>query len=323
MITRVSNGTAISGALVEAILGTSIVASATTNSSGNYSIAGVAVGSYTVRASSPGFIHQIQSGVSVAGGGTTALNLALNVGIAIHSPLSGAVINDHSVLVTGMFDTSLGEVGINVNGYVALQDGAEFATFVPLDSQTTTLTAAVTSTSGATLGSHSLPITVQLPTTEPVLSFRPFPAIALVSQQVSFTLTSLNEILQVQLDGNGDGTIDFTGMTLEGISVSFAEPGLYYPNVRVTDTASAVYTDSALVQVVDIAQLDAQLKAKWDGMKNALRSGSTSGAASYVVNYKRADYQNMFNNLTIPFVSIDQMLGKHYVSGCQGIGHRV
>ena len=81
--------------------------------------------------------------------------------ITIVSPASDSTISDYTVRVTGTFNTSLGEVGINVNGYVALQDGAEFATFVPLDNQTTSLTATVTNTSGTTLGSHTIPITAQ------------------------------------------------------------------------------------------------------------------------------------------------------------------
>jgi hypothetical protein len=319
IITRVSNGTAVSGALIQAYQGSVLMASTTTNASGNYSLSGLSSGTYSVRASFTGFVPQIRAGVSVTGGGTTTVNLALNVGIAIHSPIAATVINDYSVLVTGMFDTSLGEVGINVNGQVALQDGDEFATLVPLDDQTTSLIATVTNTSGSALAYQTIPVTVQVPTTEPVLSFRPFPAIALVSEPVGFTLTSLNEIPQIQLDGNGDGTIDFTGTTLQGVTVTFAEPGIYFPTVRVTDTASVVYTESAIIQVVDDAQLDAQLRAKWDGMKNALRSGDTAGAANYIITSKRASYQMVFNNLTIPFSSIDQMLTSITYVGVQGL----
>ena len=142
VITRVSNGAAISGALVEAIQGTSIAASATTNSSGNYSIAGLTVGSYTVRASSTGLVPQMLNNVAVTSGNTTTVDLSLNFGIAVQSPVAGATINDFSVLVTGLIDIALApEVGIQVNGYVALQDGDEFAALVPIDAKTTTLTA--------------------------------------------------------------------------------------------------------------------------------------------------------------------------------------
>ena len=230
--------------------------------------------------------------------------------VTITFPASGSVINDHSVLVIGQLALAPGtEVGVNVNGYIALQDGSEFTTLVPVDAQTTNLTAAVTSTSGTVLGSHTIPVTVQLPTTEPFLTFRPFPAIALAAQPVSFTSTSLNEFSQVQLDGNGDGSIDFTGTTLEGVTITFAEPGLYYPNIRVTEVGGTVRTATSVIQILDMSQLDVLLQSKWTAMKNELRNGNTAAAATYIVNGKRANYQNVFNNLTIPFANIDQVLG--------------
>ena len=229
--------------------------------------------------------------------------------VTIASPGSESVINDHSVLVTGHFDTLLGvEVGINVNGYVALQHGDEFAALIPVDAQTTSLTATVTSTAGTILASQSVPVTVQPPTTESVLFFRPSPAIALVNQPVTFTLTSLNTFSQVQLDGNGDGTIDFTGTTLEGLGVPFAEAGLYFPTVRVTEQGGEIRTATTVVQVFDGTQLDTMLKNKWDAMKNALRQGDINLAVTHIVARRRATYQAMFNALTVPLINIDQVL---------------
>ena len=154
--------------------------------------------------------------------------------------------------------------------------------------------------------------------TEPVVTFRPFPAIVSVGQPVSFTLTSLSGISQVELDANGDGIVDFTGTTLEGLSVTFAEPGLYFPTVQVTDAANTVYTDVAIIQVVNDSQLDTLLVSKWNAMKNALRVGDTTAAASYIVIDKRASYQVVFNNLTIPFSAIDQMLGNIVYQATKG-----
>ena len=138
VITRVSNGATIAGALVEAFQGTALRGTAVTNSSGNYSITGLAAGTYTVRASFTGLVPQMVSSVVVTSGNTTTVDLSLNFGIAVQSPVAGATVSDFNVLVTGHFDTSLAsEVGITVNGYIALIDGDEFATFVPIDSQTT------------------------------------------------------------------------------------------------------------------------------------------------------------------------------------------
>ncbi len=320
IITRVSNGTTITGALVEAYQGIALRGTAVTNLSGNYSITGLAAGSYTVRASFTGLVPQVVNNISVVDGNTTKVDLSLNFGIAIQSPVAGTTINEFSVLVTGFFDTSLApEMGIQVNGYVALQDGNEFAAFVPIDSQTTTVTATITDVAGNLLAGDAVPITPQIQASEPVLSFRPFPVIALVSQPVRFSVTSLNDSSQIELDGNGDGIFDFVGTTLEGVSVTFADPGLYLPAVKVTDSSGSVFMDTAVVHVLDIVQMDTRLKAKWGEMKDALKEGNTASAARYVVSTKRADYENVFNNLTIPFVSIDQMLGSITYQGVKGL----
>ncbi len=290
--------------------GGDILGSAITDSSGRYSIPGLAAEAYSVIASYTGLVPRIVHNVSVTSGGTTTVDLSLNFGIAIQSPVPGTTINDFSVLVAGNFDTSLSpEMGIQVNGFLALQDENEFTTIVPIDSQTSTLTATITDAAGNQLAADVVPITPQVPSTEPYLTFQPFPVIALAGQHVSFTLTSLNQVSQIQLDGNGDGTIDFTGTTLTGASIAFAESGLYYPTVTVTEVGGGLRTATAIVQVLEMNQMDVLLRSKWTAMKNALRAGDTATAASYIVNGKRATYQNVFNNLTIPFANIDQVLG--------------
>jgi hypothetical protein len=50
------------------------------------------------------------------------------------------------------------------------------------------------------------------------------------------------------------------------------------------------------------------LQNKWTAMKDALRSGNVSGAASHIVMRRRATYQAMFNALTVPLANIDQVL---------------
>ncbi len=309
LVTRVSDGTPINGAQVEVFQGTVLMGSATTTGTGSYSIGGLADGVYTLRASSAGFVPQVHEGITIISAASVTVNLTLNVGIAIHSPVGGAVINDFSVLVTGQFDTSIAtEVGINVNGYVALQSGDEFALLVPVDAQTTGLTAILTDLTGIVRATHTIPITPQPPTGKIALSFKASAVIALVSEPVGFTLSSRNSISQVELDGNGDGTIDFTGSTLRGVTVTFAQSGLYFPSVRVTESSGVVRTATAMVQIFDQIQLNTALQAKWAAMKNALRQGNISAALPYIVARRRTTYQNMFNSLTIPFADIDQIL---------------
>jgi hypothetical protein len=309
IITRVSSGMTVSGALVEVFQGTALRGTTFSSSSGNYSITGLAAGSYTVRASFTGLVPQMVNNISVVDGSTTAVDLSLNFGIAIHAPIAGATVNDFRALVTGSFDTSLApEVGIKVNGFVALIDGDEFATLVPINSQTTVLTATITDSAGNFLAGDAIPIAPELPVGNTLLSFKPSPVLALKSQSVGFTLSSRNPIAQVQLDGNGDGTVDFTGTTLAGVTVTFADAGLYFPAVQVTENGGIVRTAIAMVQIFDQTQLNTMLQAKWSALKTVLRQGDINTALSYILTRRRATYQNMFSALSIPFANIDQLL---------------
>ena len=73
-----SNGTtAISGATVNVSLGYTVVGSAMTNSSGAYSVATLAPGTYSAAASSPGYNGVTKGGQKVTSGGTTTVNFSL------------------------------------------------------------------------------------------------------------------------------------------------------------------------------------------------------------------------------------------------------
>ena len=138
--------------------------------------------------------------------------------------------------------------------------------------------------------------------------FRPFPALGTAPQSVRFTMTSLKQVALVELDLNGDGTIDWQGTTLEGQQFPLNEASLYFPNIKVTDVEGNTYTENALVQVFDPKGLDTLLQAKWKAMKDALRQGDIGRAVNYIVTKKRDAYRKVFESLTIPLSSIDQVL---------------
>lgn len=231
--------------------------------------------------------------------------------IRIISPAAGQVVADWTTLVRGELNVPVGaEVGVTINGFVALVGRGKFATMLPLNfpTPTTDVSAIVTNSLGAILGTHSIPITAQTPNAEPVLTFRPYPTVGTAPLPVRFTMTSLKQIARVELDLDGDGTVDWQGVTLEKQEFPLHEPGLYYPTIRVTDTAGNVYTDNALVQVFDPKELDKLLQAKWTAMKGALRQGDIDRAVNYIVTKKRDGYRKMFESLTIPLSNIDQVL---------------
>lgn len=231
--------------------------------------------------------------------------------IRIFSPAAGRVVADWTALVKGELNVLAGtEVGVTVNGFVALVGGGKFATMLPLNFQTptTNVSATVTNPLGAIFGTHSIPITAKTPDSEVVIMFRAYPRLGTAPLPVRFSMTSLKEIARVELDLDGNGTVDWQGTTLENQEFPLQEAGLYYPTIKVTDTEGNIYTESALVQVLDPKELDALLKTKWTAMKGALSQGDISRAVNHIVTRKRDGYRKIFESLTIPLSSIDQVL---------------
>src|SRR5437763_39321 len=75
-ITQANGVTAVSGASVQADVGSAVVSSTTSDGSGNYSISGLNAGSYRVQVTAAGYVTKSQN-ISVTGGSTTATNFSL------------------------------------------------------------------------------------------------------------------------------------------------------------------------------------------------------------------------------------------------------
>jgi hypothetical protein len=60
--------------------------------------------------------------------------------------------------------------------------------------------------------------------------------------------------------------VDFLGIPVENeYEIQITGEGVYYFSAEVTDTESNLYTDTIAVVVLDQAELDALLRAKWGG----------------------------------------------------------
>lgn len=76
-VTHNDGVTAISGATVKALQGATVIASATSNGTGDYTLT-LAPGTYTIEASAAGFGIATQSSVTVSDGGSVTLNIKLD-----------------------------------------------------------------------------------------------------------------------------------------------------------------------------------------------------------------------------------------------------
>ena len=105
VITRVTGGTGISGAAVQAVQTGLVKGSATTAADGSYSIAALLPGTYDVRVFATGFSGELRSAQIITSSATTTVNVAMYVPGSVGgrvtqadgvTPLSGAAVSVYS-----------------------------------------------------------------------------------------------------------------------------------------------------------------------------------------------------------------------------------
>lgn len=77
-VTAGDGTTAIPGATVKALQGTTTIATTSTNGTGDYALTPLNAGAYTIAVSATGYGNKSRSAVSVIGGGTSTVNLSLD-----------------------------------------------------------------------------------------------------------------------------------------------------------------------------------------------------------------------------------------------------
>ena len=238
-----------------------------------------------------------------------SIRITVTAGLAINitTPTNGATVPAGQLIVRGSItNPSGGEIGLTVNGVsTAVQQNA-FVGLVFVSAETTSLTAIVTSKNG-TSATQTIPITV-LTAAPSSTVLHVLPTNGPAPLTATFSLFGDVEVLQVTLDANGDGNVDFTGQHLTQQSFTFAQPGIYVATANATDLQGNQLAASALVQVLDQTELDGILQARWLAMKDALRSGDIPAALSQIVARARPSYEEGFQIISAQLPSIDEIL---------------
>jgi hypothetical protein len=249
--------------------------------------------------------------VSDGKGGTASetIKITVTAGLAINitTPSNGATVPAGQIIVRGTITNPTGgEVGATVNGVsTAVQQNA-FVALVPVSTETTSLTATVTSTN-RTSATHSIPIAVLAGApSSTVLHVLPTNGAAPLT--AAFSLFGDFEMLQVTLDANGDGNVDFTGPQLTQQLFTFAEPGIYVATANATDAQGNQLLTNAVVQVLDPIELDRILQARWLAIKDALRAGDIPAALQQIITRARPVYEEGFQIISAQLPIIDEIL---------------
>jgi len=229
--------------------------------------------------------------------------------VTITEPADGTTVPEGTILVRGTVEADGEEIGVTVNDVIAAVQGNTFAAFLPVTPDTTTLTAVATTASGAT-GSPTIGLTVTPATDQDlIIRLRPNPPGGVAPLRVAFSLLGGPVPAAIHLDLVGDGSVDFSGPSLDGQAFTYDHPGIYFPTVTLTDADGNQVSTGAVVEVDDQATLDTFLQAKWAGIKDALRAGDVAGAVTFIHSEARATYQAQLTRISLAtLATIDQYM---------------
>ena len=225
--------------------------------------------------------------------------------VQITEPGDGATVPEGSLLVRGTVDGGDAEVGVSVNGFLAAVQGNAFAALVPVTQETTTLTAVAAAAGNS--ATQTIGISV-LPAVIAPVALLPSPESGVAPLTVGFSLLGGPTPVSIDLDFDGDDTVDFNGASLEGETFTYTQPGIFIPTVTVRDAQGNQTTAQAVIRVYDQASLDGILQAKWTGMKDALRSGDIATGLTFIVGRSRPRYEEAFRIIESSLPSINAIL---------------
>lgn len=216
-----------------------------------------------------------------------------SLSLALDAPSDGETIYGTDVVVTGSIINTTGkETGVTVNGIPATVYGNQFiANNVALTEGANTITVTATDVSGNTATSS---VTVTAVTT--------VNHIRLISN-IESGIAPLEAFLRV--DGTfsiNNSAIHVAGPTQPEVLQSrpdefrlrFIAEGVYHITVTATGPDNTEYQDSITITVLNRNQLDALLKAKWEGMNNFLKIKDTSSALNFILSFARPHYEKIY-----------------------------
>ena len=229
------------------------------------------------------------------------------IGIEITSPSNGATINKSTALIQGTIYNYVGEVGVTVNGFLAEVQGSDFALIVPLQVGQNILTAIATTADGFQAQTS---VIINTASQQEIIRLTATPSSGIIDTITNvFSVTFEAEaylpypVSSYSWDFNGDGAPEITVPDPQVIA-QYQYPGLYFPRVTVTDNQGNVYTETTIVNVLSREEMDALLRSKWEGMKEALKQGNISSALNYFVTDSREEYQEIFELLASQLPSL-------------------
>lgn len=221
--------------------------------------------------------------------------------IRILEPADGAVVTDGEIGLRGLVENGGRDVTVSiplppgfwVPAVPAPSEAGTFAARVPLTRGKNVVTVIATDVaSGETTSASVIVVAIDPPARDPLTDIgtnvlRVYPDGGLAPHTVRFEASVLPPGIELSLDIEADGTVDFVGTAFAGRSFAYSRPGIYLPVLRVRTAGRPIQTYRTIVEVYDGAALEARLQAVWRGFTEALRARDPGRAVMFVHSQRR------------------------------------
>ncbi len=222
-------------------------------------------------------------------------DVAPALSVVIGSPMEGATITRPEVTVTGAIMNSTGnETGVTVNGIPATVYGTRFvADHVQLAEGSNTITVTATDTAGTT-ATATMTVTAAAGN---YISLNANIESGIAPLKTTMRIDGSFSIESSTLSATGPAQPEIVSISADEYTVTFTAEGVYQLTASVTGPDSITYKDTTTIAVLSRTEMDALLKAKWEGMKTKLAAQDVEGAVGYFSNAAKDKYRGVLNLL--------------------------
>jgi len=221
-----------------------------------------------------------------------------SLSIVITDPQPASTIDADRYGVRGTFEGPA-NTGLTVNDVIAYaRDGRFVLNDLPLAAGTNVITATATAPDGR---SGTTSVTVQATGRPRPLELHADVSSGIAPLTVTFTyaFTPIGAVVsKLAMDYDGDGRDDFrTHHPPTSVANTYSTPGLYFPQLKVTDSAGEVYTAQLAIEVNSLDERDTLFLAAWNGMNDALLRGNVNEALAFFNARARPQYARVLQGL--------------------------
>ena len=270
-------------------------------------------------------LERVEKEVALQGDNTLDVRLTSNPGgfltvslfcisgcldVTITSPSPGSTVNKAMTLVQGSLVNASGETGVVLTAAGSEGETAElaqvqgnlFAGLVPLlQVGENTITATATDACGYQVSKE---ISVHADSILEAIHLSALPTSGILGATGTFDVTLEaeanlpNPAAGYAWDVDGNGIIDQSGAALSAVTAQYNQPGIYFPQVTVTDAQGTSFRETTVVNVFTREEMDARLQAKWAGLESALVRKDINKALTLFSLRTRELYEKIFTALT-------------------------